>query len=111
MVDQIIEYLHTTQSSLPVYKRNNWSASFYLTMLKRQREMESSKRVLRSATKAKFNWASLPAEIRLMILEEALGHRHRSWASCAVASKEWQTFVEQKNSLPAKIRGIMPGGT
>lgn len=56
-------------------------------------------RMLRSAKKARTSssWASFPAEIRLMILEEISRQKHRGWTSCAAVCKEWQIFVERKN--------------
>ena len=42
-------------------------------------------------------WASLPAYIRLLILEEISGQKYRGWALCAAVCKEWQAIVEPKN--------------
>ena len=44
-----------------------------------------------------FPWASLPAEIRLGILEEISRQKHRGWALCATVCKEWQAIIEPKN--------------
>lgn len=93
------ERLHTAQRSLPFYNRNYQLARFYLDMSKKQGENASCGRMLRSAEKARASssWASLPAEIRLMILGEISRQKHRGWASCATVCKEWQVFLEPKN--------------
>ncbi len=44
-----------------------------------------------------FPWASLPAEIRLLIFEEISRQKHHGWALCAAVCKEWQVFIERKN--------------
>jgi hypothetical protein len=44
-----------------------------------------------------FPWLSLPADIRLSILDEILGQKHRGWAQCAAVCKEWQAILEPKN--------------
>ncbi|TAQ90020.1 hypothetical protein B7494_g1644 [Chlorociboria aeruginascens] len=44
-----------------------------------------------------FPWASLPADVRLLILEEISRQKHRGWALCATVCKEWQVIVERKN--------------
>ncbi len=44
-----------------------------------------------------FPWPSLPADIRLLILDEISGQKHRGWAQCAAVCKEWQAILEPKN--------------
>ncbi|PVH98549.1 hypothetical protein DM02DRAFT_682060 [Periconia macrospinosa] len=44
-----------------------------------------------------FPWPSLPADIRLLILDEISGQKHRGWAQCAAVCKEWQVILEPKN--------------
>ncbi|KAH7134874.1 hypothetical protein B0J11DRAFT_546987 [Dendryphion nanum] len=44
-----------------------------------------------------FPWLSLPADIRLLILDEISGQKHRGWAQCAAVCKEWQAILEPKN--------------
>ncbi|KAI1492990.1 hypothetical protein F5X96DRAFT_623834 [Biscogniauxia mediterranea] len=64
-------------------------------------------RMFRSAETARTrssSWASLPTEIRLMILEEISRQKHRGWASCASVCKEWQVFIEQKNFYRLNLR-------
>lgn len=68
-------------------------------MSKRQGDDVSCERMFRSAKKARAgsSWASLPVEIRYMILEETSRPKHRGWASYAAVCKEWQVFIEGKN--------------
>ena len=75
-------------------------------MAKRDISNVFHKRTLRSAKGAKISssWASLPPELRLMILEEIAQQRHRGWSSCAAVCKEWQTFVERQNFHQLKLR-------
>ncbi|RWA09898.1 hypothetical protein EKO27_g5197 [Xylaria grammica] len=52
----------------------------------------------RSVTKSEaLSWASLPAEVRLLILEEIAHRRHRGWASFAAVCREWQHVIEKAN--------------
>ena len=44
-----------------------------------------------------FPWLSLPADIRLLILDEISGQKHRGWAQCAAVCKEWLAILEPKN--------------
>lgn len=44
-----------------------------------------------------FPWLALPADIRLLILDEISGQKHRGWAHCAAVCKEWQAILEPKN--------------
>jgi hypothetical protein len=44
-----------------------------------------------------FPWALLPADIRLLILEEISRQKLRGWALCAAVCKEWQAIIESKN--------------
>ncbi|KAM5348805.1 hypothetical protein ACJ41O_008628 [Fusarium nematophilum] len=61
--------------------------------------------ILRSATRAKaFYWMSLPAEIRLMILEAITQQMHPGWASLASVCKEWQLVIEKRNFHRLKLR-------
>ncbi|KAK4236892.1 hypothetical protein C8A03DRAFT_16520 [Achaetomium macrosporum] len=80
---------------------------------RRQRDNVPCGRVLRSAKKARTgptdnsrpsSWASLPVEIRDMILEEISRQKHRGWASCAAVCKEWQVFIERKNFCRLTLR-------
>ena len=49
-------------------------------------------------TRAKaFYWISLPAEIRLMILDAITQQKHPGWASSASVCKEWQLAIEKRN--------------
>jgi hypothetical protein len=44
-----------------------------------------------------FPWPLLPADIRLLILDEISGQKQRGWAQCAAVCKEWQAILEAKN--------------
>ncbi|KAL6707494.1 hypothetical protein ACN47E_004064 [Coniothyrium glycines] len=44
-----------------------------------------------------FPWVSLPADIRLMVLDEISGQKNHGWAQCAAVCKEWQAILEPKN--------------
>jgi hypothetical protein len=44
-----------------------------------------------------FPWLSLPADIRLLVLDEVSDQKHRGWAQCAAVCKEWQAILEPKN--------------
>lgn len=39
----------------------------------------------------------MPADIRLLILDEIAGEKHRGWARCAAVCKEWQAILEPKS--------------
>lgn len=47
---------------------------------------------------------SLPAEIRLMILEVIIQQKHPGWASFACVSKEWQGLIEKRNFGQLKLQ-------
>ncbi|KAK4446456.1 hypothetical protein QBC34DRAFT_486862 [Podospora aff. communis PSN243] len=49
-------------------------------------------------------WASLPAEIRLMILDVVAQQKHPGWASFASVCKEWQLFLEKQNFCRLKLQ-------
>lgn len=68
-------------------------------MSKRHGDNAFCGRMLRSAKKTRTSspWASLPVEIRLMILEEISRQKYRGWAVCAAVCKEWRAVVERKN--------------
>ncbi|EFQ93346.1 hypothetical protein PTT_09316 [Pyrenophora teres f. teres 0-1] len=44
-----------------------------------------------------FPWLSLPADIRLLVLDEVSGQKHGGWAQCAAVCKEWLAIFEPKN--------------
>lgn len=44
-----------------------------------------------------FPWASLPTELRLLILKEISHQKYRGWTLCAAVCKEWQTIIEPIN--------------
>ena len=49
-------------------------------------------------------WASLSAEIRLMILDEVAQQKHAGWASLASVCKEWQFVIGTENFRQLKLR-------
>ncbi|KAI5861472.1 hypothetical protein GGS23DRAFT_606331 [Durotheca rogersii] len=49
-------------------------------------------------------WTSLPAEIRLMILDAITQQKHPGWASFASVCKEWQSVIERRNFHRLKLR-------
>lgn len=49
-------------------------------------------------------WVSLPAEIRLMILEIIADQKHPGWASLASVCREWQHALEKVNFYKMKLR-------
>ncbi|KAK6949064.1 hypothetical protein Daesc_009137 [Daldinia eschscholtzii] len=50
----------------------------------------------RSQTRAKaFKWGSLPAEIRLMILEAVAHQKSPGWGSLASVCREWRAFLNE----------------
>ena len=49
------------------------------------------------------SWTSLPAEIRLMILEAIARQKHQSCASLATVCQEWQFFFEKQNFRRLRI--------
>ncbi|KAH6623456.1 hypothetical protein F5144DRAFT_362167 [Chaetomium tenue] len=59
----------------------------------------------RAASKWKRSWASLPAEIRLMILEVIIDEKPLGWGSWASVCKEWQPVIEKENFRWLKFRG------
>ncbi|KAH6838652.1 hypothetical protein B0I37DRAFT_242410 [Chaetomium sp. MPI-CAGE-AT-0009] len=61
--------------------------------------------ILRASTMAKSRpWASLSAEIRIMILEEVSQQKHVGWASLASVCKEWQFVIARENFHQLKLR-------
>ncbi|KAI1278907.1 hypothetical protein F5Y07DRAFT_406565 [Xylaria sp. FL0933] len=59
----------------------------------------------RSQTRSKaFKWLSLPAEIRLMILEAIVYRKNPGWASLASVCREWQYVLEKVNFRTIKLR-------
>ncbi|GAB1317024.1 Oxoglutarate iron-dependent oxygenase protein [Madurella fahalii] len=60
--------------------------------------------MLGASTSGYFSWTSLPAEIRLMILEAITQQKHPGWASCASVCKEWQLFIEKQNFCQLKLQ-------
>lgn len=48
-------------------------------------------------THTTFPWISLPADIRLLILDEISGQKHPAWSQSAAVCKEWQTILEPRN--------------
>ncbi|KAH6637429.1 hypothetical protein C7974DRAFT_450324 [Boeremia exigua] len=44
-----------------------------------------------------FPWLLLPADIRLLVLDEISGQKNRGWAQGAAVCKEWQAVLEPKN--------------
>ncbi|KFZ19476.1 hypothetical protein V502_03631 [Pseudogymnoascus sp. VKM F-4520 (FW-2644)] len=59
---------------------------------------------LRSTKPEPIHWVSLPAEIRIMILEEITHQKNPGWASCASVCKEWQFFIEKRNFHRLKLQ-------
>ncbi|KAI0862002.1 hypothetical protein F4860DRAFT_474562 [Xylaria cubensis] len=51
-----------------------------------------------------LTWVSLPAEIRLMILEIVACQKYRGWASLASVCREWQHVLEKVNFHKIKLR-------
>jgi hypothetical protein len=49
-------------------------------------------------------WASLPAEIRLMILGGVAQQKHAGWASLASVCKEWQSVLAKENFRRLKLQ-------
>ncbi|KUI71900.1 hypothetical protein VM1G_11838 [Cytospora mali] len=75
-------------------------------MVKSRGDHASRGQTLRSTknTRSSSSWASIPREIRLMILEEISRQKHRGWASCAAVCKEWQVLIEQMNFYRLKLQ-------
>lgn len=59
--------------------------------------------ILRSSTKSRFYWVSLPLEIRLLALEAIRDQKHPGWASFASVCKEWQHVIEKENFHRLKL--------
>lgn len=58
----------------------------------------------RSQTRAQaIKWISLPAEIRLMILEAIAYQKNSGWASLASVCREWQHVLEKANYYKMKL--------
>ncbi|KAH7410464.1 hypothetical protein DE146DRAFT_645017 [Phaeosphaeria sp. MPI-PUGE-AT-0046c] len=51
-----------------------------------------------------FPWLSLPADIRLLMLDDISGQKHRGWAQCAAVCKEWQAILEPRNFSQLALR-------
>ncbi|KAK3325387.1 hypothetical protein B0H66DRAFT_529430 [Apodospora peruviana] len=66
-------------------------------------QMHSPHQALPGA-KGKMLWTSLPAEIRLMVLEAITQQKHPGWASVAPVCKEWQLSIEKQNFRRLKIQ-------
>ncbi|KAI1505026.1 hypothetical protein F5X99DRAFT_431132 [Biscogniauxia marginata] len=49
-------------------------------------------------------WISLPAEIRLMVLETIAYQKYPGWASLASVCREWQHVLEKVNFYKIKLR-------
>lgn len=49
------------------------------------------------------SWTSLPAEIRLIILELVAHQKHPGWASLASVCREWQVILEKSNYRKLKV--------
>ncbi|KND91372.1 hypothetical protein TOPH_03958 [Tolypocladium ophioglossoides CBS 100239] len=61
--------------------------------------------ILRNSIRTKTScWMSLPAEIRLLILEAITFQKYPGWASLACVCKEWQLFIEKRNFRQLKLR-------
>jgi hypothetical protein len=60
--------------------------------------------ILRSSMRKAFYWMSLPAEIRLMILEAITQQKYPGWASLASVCKEWQLFIEKRNFHQLRVQ-------
>ncbi|KAI0965154.1 hypothetical protein F4678DRAFT_453617 [Xylaria arbuscula] len=50
-------------------------------------------------------WPSLPAEIRLMILNFVASAQHRGWGSLASVCRQWQFVLEKANFSKLKLSG------
>ena len=53
---------------------------------------------------AAVKWASLPAEIRLMILSAIAYQKYPGWASLASVCREWQYVLEEANFYKMKLK-------
>lgn len=42
-------------------------------------------------------WSSLPAELRIQILETVISEKQPGWSSCVIICKEWQPIFEKEN--------------
>ncbi|KAI0545743.1 hypothetical protein F4679DRAFT_452140 [Xylaria curta] len=61
--------------------------------------------ITRSQTRSNaLAWISLPAEIRLMILEIVACQKYPGWASLASVCREWQHVLEKVNFHKIKLR-------
>ncbi|OBT65406.1 hypothetical protein VE03_06105 [Pseudogymnoascus sp. 23342-1-I1] len=60
--------------------------------------------VLRAIKPEPKLWGSLPAELRLMILELVIGEKKTGWTSYAAVCKEWQFHIEKENFHRLKLR-------
>lgn len=81
----------TQQKRASSYSHRYCQRSFYLTMAMRHDHIA-------------FPWLSLPADIRLSMLDEISGQKHRGWAQCAAVCTEWQATLEPKkfSQLPSQ---------
>ncbi|KAL6901237.1 hypothetical protein GGI43DRAFT_433939 [Trichoderma evansii] len=55
------------------------------------------------------SWKSLPAEIRITILELVAHQKHPGWASLASVCRQWQDILEKANYRKLKIRSSRLG--
>ncbi|EHK48800.1 hypothetical protein TRIATDRAFT_191778 [Trichoderma atroviride IMI 206040] len=55
------------------------------------------------------SWASLPAELRLKILEPIIHEKPPGWTSLASVCKEWQPVFEKENYKKIKLRSSRLG--
>ncbi|KAM0451736.1 hypothetical protein ACHAPV_005937 [Trichoderma viride] len=61
------------------------------------------------ASRNPTGWASLPAELRLKILEPITHEKPPGWTSLASVCKEWQTLFEKENYKKIKLRSSRLG--
>jgi hypothetical protein len=59
--------------------------------------------ITRSKAKS-ISWATLPAEIRLMILEAVAENNHPGWGPLASVCSEWQLCIEKQNFRRLKLQ-------
>jgi hypothetical protein len=76
--------VYFSQNTFLSHSHRYCQRSFYLTMTKRHDQIA-------------FPWLSLPADIRLLVLDEISGQKHHGWAQCAAVCREWQAILEPKN--------------
>ncbi|ELR01805.1 hypothetical protein GMDG_00905 [Pseudogymnoascus destructans 20631-21] len=74
-------------------------------MADRRSDRRRHKMIPRSTKAERVYWLSLPAEVRLMILDIFTRQKSPGWASCAAVCKEWQFFIEKRNFHRLKLQG------